>query len=233
MTNSNKSSVIAIDGPSGSGKSTMAKKLAEKLNVLFIDTGAMFRALACYCDDHQIPMEDGEALNNFLNTIDFQYGIDEQTLVKVNGENLTKKIREHQVSRLASIISQIPSVRKFLLDFQRSLPKQRVCVMEGRDIGTVVFPDAFCKFFITASVEIRSDRRLKQLQEAGDTDVTMEQVIMDVIKRDESDTNREVSPLRQAVDAEFVDTSDHSEDEILKYLTEQTLKKKAEYGIQL
>lgn len=225
--------VIAIDGPSGSGKSTMAKKLAQVLGVLFIDTGAMFRALASYCHDHSIEMVEGAELTQFLQLVDFQYGVDDETLVVVNGENLTKRIRDHEVSRLASIISQLPTVRTFLLNFQRTLPQRSICVMEGRDIGTVVFPHAFCKFFITASVEIRSQRRLKQLQEGGDLQVTLEQVIQDVKKRDESDTNREVAPLKQAEDAQLVDTSSYTEAEILARLKDQVLQKIQEHGLSI
>ncbi len=148
------SKVIAIDGPSGSGKSTIAKKLAESLGVLYIDTGAMFRSLAFICDQRNIEMVTGDGISTFLKSINLEYGKSSDCLICVDGVNLTGEIREHSVSKLASIISQIPEVRTFLLDFQRDLASKVVCVMEGRDIGTVVFPNAFCKFFVTASVEV-------------------------------------------------------------------------------
>ena len=202
------SKVIAIDGPSGSGKSTVARELARTLNVLYIDTGAMFRALGYFADQQKIELTEGASLNNFLSSIKMDYGVSPEVLIRINGVDLTEKIREHHVSKLASIISQLPSVRKYLLDFQRALALDKICVMEGRDIGTVVFPNSFSKFFITASVDIRATRRLKQLQESGDTTVTLEQIKDDVRKRDETDMNRVVAPLKKAEDAMLLDTTD-------------------------
>jgi cytidylate kinase len=141
--------VVAIDGPSGSGKSTIARDLAKELNVLYIDTGAMYRAIGYYADIKHIALEEGPSLSHFLDSLQLDYGTSETSLISINNIDLTDKIREHNVSKLASIISQLPSVRKYLLDFQRGLAANKVCVMEGRDIGTVVFPNAFCKFFIT------------------------------------------------------------------------------------
>lgn len=129
--------VIAIDGPSGSGKSTLAKELAKSLNILYINTGAMFRALAYICDKREIRFEEGERLSRFLSEIKMEYGVSADCMIAIDGENLTTRIREHHVSKLASIISQLPSVRTFLLDFQRRLAKEKICVMEGRDIGTL------------------------------------------------------------------------------------------------
>jgi cytidylate kinase len=227
------SKVIAIDGPSGSGKSTIAKKLAESLGVLYIDTGAMFRSLAFICDQRNIEMVEGEAIANFLKSIKLEYGKSSDCLICVDGENLTGKIREHSVSKLASIISQVPEVRTYLLDFQRDLASKVVCVMEGRDIGTVVFPDAFCKFFVTASVEVRSKRRLDQLNEVGGNTVSLEQVMIDVKKRDDSDMNRAVAPLKKADDASLVDTSDMNLTEVLGTLESGIRSKAQEIGINL
>lgn len=215
------SQVIAIDGPSGSGKSTVAKELAKSLNVLYIDTGAMFRALGFFADQEKILLVEGEGLSNFLNSIKMEYGVSSSVLIKINGIDLTDKIREHHVSKLASIISQLPSVRKFLLDFQRNLALDKVCVMEGRDIGTVVFPTSFCKFFITASVDIRAERRLKQLRESGDHSISIEQLKDDVRKRDETDMNRVVAPLKKAEDAMWLDTTELSLSDIINILSNE------------
>jgi cytidylate kinase len=135
------------------------------------------------------------------------YHINETLVIKINGQDLSEKIREHHVSHRASIISQLPSVRKYLLDFQRQLALNQVCVMEGRDIGTIVFPNSFCKFFITASAEIRALRRLEQLKQSGDDKISLQTVIDDVKKRDELDMNRPVAPLKKADDAINIDTT--------------------------
>lgn len=212
------SQVVAIDGPSGSGKSTVARALARELGLLYIDTGAMFRALATYADSKGIEFAEGSKLSNFLTNIKMEYGVSDDVLISIDGQDLTRAIREHRVSKLASTISQLPSVRTFLLKFQRELAGERLCVMEGRDIGTVVFPNAFIKFFVTASVETRAMRRLEQLRAGGDNEVELDQVIKDVMKRDETDTNREVAPLKQASDAELVDTTHYTQDQITTML---------------
>ena len=228
-----KSLVIAIDGPSGSGKSTIAQLLAKQLGLLYIDTGSMFRGLAYSAQKSNVPMESGETLNKFLAECNIEYGKSKEELISINGENLTPIIREHHVSKLASIISQVPEVREYLLNFQRNLAIEVLCVMEGRDIGTVVFPNAFCKIFITASAEIRAERRLNQLKEQGNLDVTLEQVVEDVKKRDESDINREVAPLKEADDAYFMDTTELNLDEILNKLKIIVKEKAVGLGIDL
>lgn len=225
--------VIAIDGPSGSGKSTIAKDLARALNVLYIDTGAMFRALGYYADLNDVEMVEGESLNKFLSMIQMEYGISAEKLILINGVNLTEKIREHHVSKLASIISQLPSVRKFLLDFQRKLADDKVCVMEGRDIGTVVFPNSFSKFFITASVDIRAERRLNQLRENGNSTVSLEQIKEDVRKRDESDMNRAFAPLKKAEDSMLLDTSGLAINEIVNILSNEVKFRASHLGFNL
>lgn len=224
--------VIAIDGPSGSGKSTLARKLARQLQLIYIDTGAMFRALAYYADQKGVEFKESDQMKAFLDGLNMQYGLSEDELIVVNSENLTQKIREHHVSKLASIISQIPCVRQFLLNFQRQLADDDFCVMEGRDIGTVVFPEAFCKFFVTASLEVRSERRLEQLKEQGQ-DVSLDQVTQDVMKRDESDINRTSAPLKQAQDAVFLDTSGLDLDAVLERLKEDVRSKALALGHEL
>lgn len=224
--------VIAIDGPSGSGKSTMAKKLAHTLNVLYIDTGAMYRALAYSADKAGVPFSFGDELKKFFDTIDLRYG-EGQTLISINGEDLSETIREHRVSALASEFSQIPYVRKFLIDFQRKLGEKEICVMEGRDIGTVVFPEAFCKIFVTASVEVRAQRRFDQLKKQKSSELSLEQVKDDVIERDRLDTSREVSPLKVAEGATVVDTSDMDEAQVLESLVQICRAKAKEEGLSL
>ncbi|MDO9182449.1 MAG: (d)CMP kinase [Bacteriovorax sp.] len=233
INNKHVAKVIAIDGPSGSGKSTIAKELANALNVLYIDTGAMFRALAYIADEQKIILKEGAALNEFLNSLKIDYGVSESVLIRINGLDLSEKIREHHVSGLASVISQLPSVRKYLLDFQRSLALDKICVMEGRDIGTVVFPDSFCKFFITASVDIRAERRLKQLRENGDDKITLTQIAEDVRLRDETDMNRSVAPLKKADDAMLLDTSALSMKDIIHMLGNDVKFRAAHLGFNL
>lgn len=227
------SQVIAIDGPSGSGKSTMARLLAEKLGVLFIDTGSMYRALAYASNSRGLKFEEGPELNNFLSNLNLEYGISKDVLIKVDGKDLTQKIREHETSRLASQISKLTSVRVFLVNFQRELAKSSVCVMEGRDIGTVVFPDSFCKIFVTASVEVRSMRRLNQLKENNEDNHTLEEVMKDVEKRDYEDMNREVAPLKPAEDSIILDTSEMNSDEVLNKLIELCKNNANKVGIPL
>jgi cytidylate kinase len=225
--------VIAIDGPSGSGKSTIAKELARALSVLYIDTGAMFRALAYIANERKIDLTEGAAFNEFLYSLKLEYGVSDSVLIRIDGQDLTDKIREHHVSKLASIISQLPTVRKYLLDFQRSLAKDKVCVMEGRDIGTVVFPDSFSKFFITASVDIRAERRLKQLRENGDDKITLAQIAEDVRKRDETDMNRAFAPLKKADDAMLLDTSNLGMSDIINILSNEVKFRAAHLGFTL
>lgn len=227
------SSVIAIDGPSGSGKSTVAKSLATELGILYIDTGAMFRALGYMANERGIDLTDESAVESFLSSIKLEYQSSKDSLISIDGEDLSGKIREHHVSKLASIISQIPCVRTYLLEFQRSLANSKVCVMEGRDIGTVVFPSAFCKFFVTASIEVRAQRRFDQLVEKGQGDVDLEQLRKDVKKRDEKDMGRDVAPLKCADDAELVDTSEMELDSVISYLKNKVSNRASEIGISL
>ncbi len=233
MKSTNFEKVIAIDGPSGSGKSTVAKELAKTLGVLYIDTGAMFRALAYACDKNNIAFVEDLNLKNFLESIKLEYGVSDSILIRINDEDLSSKIREHHVSKLASIISQLPSVREYLLNFQRELAKNKVCVMEGRDIGTVVFPNAFSKFFITASSKVRATRRLNQLRENGDSSLSLEQIIIDVEKRDFTDTNRSVAPLKKADDAILLDTSEMTLADIISWLSREVRFRAGDLGFEL
>lgn len=225
--------VIAMDGPSGSGKSTMAKKLARELGVLYIDTGAMFRALACCAHERSVELNNDQEMAELIKKIDIQYGSSEKVLIEIDGQDYTQKIREHIVSKWASIVSQLSSVRSFLLDYQRSLAQNRVCVMEGRDIGSVVFPQAFCKIFVTASPEVRAQRRLDQLKNQGESGLTLETVLADVVKRDEEDMQREAAPLVISDGAIVVDTSTLNEERVLSELVQVVRKKASEHSIDL
>ena len=224
--------VVAIDGPSGSGKSSVAKLLAKELGILYIDTGAMYRALAYAACERGVAFTEGLALQEFFGSIVFEYG-KENSLVSVDGEDLSLRIREHRISRLASDFSRLPSVREFLLDIQRDLPGSRTCVMEGRDIGTAIFPDAFCKFFVTASLETRAKRRLGQLRELGDDGATLDQIIEDQKKRDENDANRAVAPLKRADDAEAVDTEPCTLEEVVVLLAGKVRARAQKVGLAL
>ncbi len=226
--------VIAIDGPSGSGKSTMAKKLAKQLNIVFIDTGSMFRTLSIVLDRLSLKNSSDDEIESALKKINIEYMPNPKTLISVDGEDFTLAIREHHVSELASIYSQKIPVRNFLLQFQRELAQSRVCVMEGRDIGTVVFPNSFCKVFVTASSQVRAQRRLEQLAEKNPNEnYNLAKIKEDVEARDKIDMEREVAPLKQAEDAILLDTSDMNEEEVLTFLIKTSHEKAKAAGIPL
>ncbi len=213
--------VVAIDGPAGSGKSVVAKLVAKKLgDALYIDTGSIYRAIGYYCHNKGIAFENESEVANALKEIELVYGAGPDRLIEINGENLTQTIREHYVSELASKISKIGIVRDFLLDFQRELPRNKTCTMEGRDIGTVIFPDAFCKIFLVASAEIRARRRYDELIAKGQKSTDYQQVLSDLKERDYRDANREIAPLKQADDAILLDTSDLSIDQVVAKIVE-------------
>lgn len=226
-------SVIAIDGPSGSGKSTLAKLLAKRLEVLYIDTGSMYRALGLWAHRKSIDFNDHQSISKNLEKLDLKYAPRRDVLIELDGEDLTESIRDHQVSFYASEISQVPVVREYLLDIQRSLVDENVCVMEGRDIGTVVFPDAFCKIFITADVRVRAKRRMDQLKESERETPDLGQVIKDIELRDEKDRMREYSPLRKADDAHEIDTSELNLDQVLDKLKDISCEAAIGQGYQL
>lgn len=200
--------VIAIDGPAGAGKSTIAKLVAKELNAIYIDTGAMYRAMALYLLRNHIDVEDEKALEECIASADISIRfVDGEQQVWLNGENVNGLIRTEEVSAMASISSAKGDVRVKLVDLQRKLAKANDVVMDGRDIGTHVLPDAKPKIFLTADPKVRAKRRYDELTAKGEACdlVTIEK---DIIERDERDKNRELSPLRQAEDAILVDTSD-------------------------
>ncbi len=210
--------IIAIDGPGASGKSTTAKKLAKKLMYTYIDTGAMYRACALQTLNNNISLANTAALVAMLANIDIKINYSHAgNQIFLQNKNVTKRIREEDISRLASEIAVIEIVRTKMVDLQRRMGEIGGVILDGRDIGTVVFPHADYKFFITADVKIRAYRRWKELQEKG-TYCTVEEVEKELVWRDKNDSERAISPLRQADDAIFVDTSKLNIDEQVSHL---------------
>ena len=223
------SKVIAIDGPSGSGKSTIAKKVANLLNLTYLDTGAMFRALGYSIKKENILFSETEKINAFLETVKFEYGVNEKILIRINDEDLTHKIREHEVSKLASEVSQVTVVRDYLKNAQRKIGQEKASILEGRDIGTVIFPDAHLKFFLTADPKIRAQRRYEQLVEkdaANAEKYSVEGILKDIEDRDTKDKERAVAPLVKAEDAFEIDTSHKTIEEIISIISEKYESKK-------
>ncbi|MBG09003.1 MAG: cytidylate kinase [Halobacteriovoraceae bacterium] len=225
--------VVAIDGPSGSGKSSIARDLASDMGLLYVDTGSMFRALAVVVLERGLSPTEENIDKPFLDSLRLEYGISPEELIKINGKNLTESIREHHISSMASKISGFTTVREFLANFQRNLVRQKICVMEGRDIGTVVFPKAFCKIYLTASDKIRAERRLKQLREKGQGSYKFEDILRDVRERDENDSKRALAPLKQAEDAKKLDTTNLGYQEVLDALKAIVLKSAKEKDVEL
>lgn len=206
---------IALDGPSGSGKSTIAKALSKKLNILYLDTGAMYRACALKAHKLNIDCKNKKLVDGFIDNIDIK-------VKYVNGEqhtylddiDVSKEIRENVISMKASDISAHQSVRLKLVELQRQIAKTTDCVLDGRDIGTHVLPNANYKFYITASVDVRTERRYKELIEKGQS-VDKDTLKLEIEKRDYNDSHREFAPLKQAEDAIYVDTSDMTIEEVI------------------
>lgn len=205
---------IAVDGPAGAGKSSISKVVAKELGLVYIDTGAMYRAAALYALKHDIPITEA-ALIPHLDEIKIELkNQGEVQQVLLNGEDVTGTIREPEVSMGASTIATIPAVRLKLVDLQRDMAKTCSVIMDGRDIGTYVLPDADVKIYLTASIEERAKRRFLEMQEKG-MECDMETLREDIKKRDEQDSGREFAPLRQAEDAIFLDSSDMTFDEVV------------------
>jgi cytidylate kinase len=206
---------IAIDGPAGAGKSTIAKKVAAEKNYIYVDTGAMYRAMALYLLRSGIDREDAAAISAACGkpeiTIEYRDGIQ---VVLLDGENVNEFLRTPRVSDMASRSSANPDVRAKLLELQKDLARRENVVMDGRDIGTVVLPDAQVKIFLTASVDVRADRRYRELIEKGEK-ADLDEIRAQIKERDERDMNRPISPLKQAEDAVLVDTSDMAIDEVV------------------
>ncbi|MBT4791043.1 MAG: (d)CMP kinase [Halobacteriovoraceae bacterium] len=223
----NKSKVIAIDGPSGSGKSTIAKILADSLEFVYLDTGSMYRAIGYYLNTKSINLSDVSAVEVALAQMNFQYASSQNVLVEINGDDLTHKIREHHVSGLASKVSQLACVREYLKKVQRTIALARPSIIEGRDIGTVIFPDAALKFYLVADAKIRAQRRYDQLLEKNsELKITLESILNDITLRDESDMNRTIAPLVQAEDAISIDSTKISISDVVAMITKYYLESK-------
>lgn len=206
---------IAIDGPAGAGKSTIAKRLAKKLGFIYVDTGAMYRAMAYYFLQHNIDAKDENAIAAACPDVDvtITYANGEQQVL-LNGENVNGVIRNEKVGNMASSTSVYPMVRKKLVELQRQLAKSADVIMDGRDIGTCVLPDAQVKIYLTASSATRAKRRYDELTEKG-VSCDLAEIEKDIIDRDYRDMHRETSPLRQAEDAVLVDSSEMNIDEVV------------------
>ena len=197
---------IAIDGPAGAGKSTVAKLVAKKLNLFYVDTGAMYRAIAYKVLKNELPIEDEQSVSQLAKTTEVVLDHSEERIVWCDGEDVTEAIRSPEISRAVSIVASYAGVRERLVELQRQESKRGGVVMDGRDIGTHVLPEADIKIFLTATPEERAKRRWMELVKAG-KNVLFEEVAEDMQKRDRQDTEREVSPLEPAQDAVIIDTT--------------------------
>ena len=207
---------IAIDGPAGAGKSTIAKLVAKELGFIYVDTGAMYRGLAVHFLKKGIVPGEVEKIEAACEDAKVELGYENGVQqVYLNGENITGELREEAVGNMASVSSAVPAVRAKLLDLQRNLAKEKDVVMDGRDIGTNVLPHADVKVYLTASVECRAMRRLKELEGKGEA-CDFEQIKQDIQERDERDMTREIAPLKQAEDAVLIDSSEMGIEDVVK-----------------
>lgn len=212
------STVVAIDGPAGAGKSTVAKLLADKLGITYVNTGSLYRAVAWALNQQNLAVEELTA--DFLEKLSLEY-VNGSLLV--NGTDPGTALRTAETAAGASKVSKLQIVRDHLLPVQREAARRGWIVMEGRDIGTVIFPDAECKFFITASLEARAKRRLAQQGEVSGN-ATLEDVMRDIAARDEQDSKREIAPLKAAEDAVVIDTGDMTPDQVVDAMAAEVLK---------
>ena len=207
---------IAIDGPAGAGKTTLAKTLAKELDFHYVDTGAIYRTIAYHFAMYGIGPKDTDSIRRLIGdaNLDIRYDDEGVQRMMLNGQDVTDEIRTPEISAAASVIAAQPLVRDFLLDMQRDMAKKYNVVMDGRDIGTVVLPGADVKLFVTASEEVRAQRRFAELEAKGEK-TTYEQVLRDQKARDLADTTRAVAPLKQAADAVVLDTTDLTPEQAL------------------
>ena len=210
--------IIAIDGPAASGKSTSAKLLADELSFLYLDTGGMYRCIALSVIEYKIDIYNELSLEVFIENFNLELKtVDDRFVFIINGDNVSSKIRANTVSRKVSEISAISAIRKYMVGMQRNFAENNNCVVEGRDIGTVVFPDAEIKFFIIASAQVRAKRRQLELQSIGET-IALKDILRDIKARDKYDSERSHSPLKKAFDAIEIDTTKMTVDEQVSYM---------------
>lgn len=215
---------IAIDGPAGAGKSTIAKKVAANLGYIYVDTGAMYRAMALYFIRKGIKAEDTKAISDECKNADISITyMDGAQVVLLDGENVNGYIRTEEVGNMASATSVNGEVRKKLVELQQKLAAKENVVMDGRDIGTVVLPNAEVKVYLTASSAVRAKRRFLELQAKGE-DADIEKIEQDIIERDHRDMTREISPLKQAEDAVYLDSSDMTIEEVVQKIMDMVIK---------
>lgn len=216
---------VAIDGPAGAGKSTVARAAAQKLGYIYVDTGALYRAVGVYCLRKGVETTDAQSVGAILNeiTVELKF-IDGVQHVFLNGDDVSTEIRLPEASMAASNVSAIPAVRAFLFDLQRDIAAKNNCIMDGRDIGTVVLPNAQVKIFLTADDTERAMRRYKELQEKGST-VTYQEVLDDLRVRDYNDSHREIAPLKPAEDSVIVNTTNYTLEESINKIVETVEEK--------
>lgn len=220
-----KDQVIALDGPSGSGKSTVAKLVAKNLNLIYIDTGAMFRAVA-FALQHtgidftklKLSSEDEKMIQNFFHDHRFQFAAQPGVLVQLDNLNLTDAIREHHVSKLASQVSKHKVIRDFLSNWQRLIVKDSPAILDGRDIGTIIFPNANVKVFLTASAQERAQRRFEELKERGQNEHDLKSILKDIQERDHEDMTREIAPLKKASDGVELDSTGKTVQDMVDFI---------------
>ena len=217
--------LITIDGPAGAGKSTLAKRLAAKLGYLYLDTGAMYRSVALAAKRKGLSFEDEEALSRLAQNLDLEFKPSPNGMrVLLEGEDVSSAIRTPEIDKLSSIVARVPGVRKALSVRQRELGRRGGVVAEGRDMGSVVFPDADLKFFLTASPEVRAERRLQQLKNRG-VFADYEKILQEILERDRRDQERKIAPLVVPEGAIVIDTSELTPEGVLEILLEHVERK--------
>lgn len=219
---SEKKAIITVDGPSGAGKSSISTLVAEKLNFTYLDTGAMYRAVGLKVHRSKIDKKNKKAMARLLDNLDLHLapgGL--ETRVFLDGEEVSSAIRTPEIDMVASRVSAIPAVRKKLSSLQKRLGRAGGIVAEGRDMGTVVFPEADYKFYLDASPDERAGRRVKQLKQKGAEDVNRDEILKQIIKRDQNDSARELSPLKPAKDAFIIDSTKMKKDDVVKFILDR------------
>ena len=220
---------IAIDGPAGAGKSTIARRLAKDLGYYYVDTGAIYRTVAYFFDLWGVSPKDADAVRRYIDglTVGIEYDEEGVQHMIMNGMDVTGDIRTQDIAQKASLVSAYPEVREMLLDMQRDIARRHNVIMDGRDIGTVVLPKATVKIFLTASPEVRANRRTQELQAKGQK-ANYEQILKEIQQRDYQDTHRDIAPLKMARDSVKVDTSDLDIDGVVAAIKEIIAKKVAQ-----